>query len=46
MRIRISAALFTLNTVLLWAGTASADGPLTLEARTASSLTVSWIWGG
>ena len=46
MRIRIAAALLTLTTALLWAGMASADSPLTLEARTASSLTVSWSWNG
>ena len=46
MRIRIAAALLTLTTALLWADVASADGPLTLEARTASSLTVSWSWNG
>ena len=46
MRIWITAILLTLTTVLLWAGGASAAGPLTLEARTASSLTVSWSWGG
>ena len=46
MRIRIVAALLTLTTSLLWAGLASANGPLTLEGRTASSLTVSWSWNG
>ena len=45
MRIRI-AALLALAAVLLWADGASADGPLTLEGRTASSLTVSWSWSG
>ena len=45
MRIRI-AALLALAAVLLWADGASADGPLTLEARTASSLSVSWSWNG
>ena len=45
MRVRI-AVLLTLAAALLWAGLASADGPLTLEGRTASSLTVSWSWGG
>ena len=46
MPIRIAAALLTLTTVLLWAGGTSAAGPLTLEGRTASSLTVSWSWNG
>ena len=46
MRISIAAALLALAAALLWAGLASADGPLTLEGRTASSLTVSWNWGG
>ncbi len=46
MRIRSVAALLALTVALLWAGGASADGPLTLEGRTASSLTVSWSWGG
>ncbi len=45
MRVRI-AVLLALAAALLWAGLASADGPLTLEGRTASSLTVSWNWGG
>lgn len=45
MLLRITAAvLLTLTAALLWAGSASADGPLTLEARTSSSLTVSWSW--
>ena len=46
MHLRIAAALLTLTTALLWAAEASADGPLTLEERTASSLTVSWSWNG
>ena len=46
MRIRLAVALLTLAAVLLWAGLASADGPLMLEGRTASSLTVSWSWSG
>ena len=46
MRIRLAAILLTLTTALLWAGLASADGPLTLEGRTSSSLTVSWSWNG
>ena len=46
MRIRLAVALLALCAALLWAGLASADGPLTLEGRTASSLTVSWSWGG
>ena len=46
MRIRIAAILLTLTAALLWAGGTSAAGPLTLEGRTASSLTVSWSWGG
>ena len=46
MRIRIAAILLTLTAALLWAGGTSADGPLALEGRTASSLTVSWSWNG
>ena len=46
MRIRLAVALLALCAALLWVGLASADGPLTLEGRTASSLTVSWIWNG
>ena len=46
MRIRIAAILLALTAALLWAGGTSAAGPLTLEGRTASSLTVSWSWGG
>ena len=46
MRIRIAAVLLTLIVALLWVGEALADGPLTLEGRTASSLTVSWSWSG
>ncbi len=46
MRVRLAVALLALSAALLWAGLASADGPLMLEGRTASSLTVSWSWGG
>ena len=46
MRIRIAAILITLAATLLWAGGTSAGGPLILEARTTSSLTVSWNWNG
>ena len=46
MPIRIAAILLVLAAALLWAGGTSADGPLTLEERTASSLTVSWSWNG
>ena len=46
MRIRLAVALLALTAALLWAGLASAEGPLTLEGRTASRLTVSWIWNG
>ena len=42
----LAAILLTLTATLLWADEASADGPLALEGRTASSLTVSWSWSG
>ena len=47
MSLRTAATvLLTLTAALLWAGEASADGPLALERRTASSLTISWSWSG
>ncbi len=47
MSLRTAATvLLTLTAALLWGGEASADGPLTLERRTASSLTISWSWSG
>ena len=47
MSLRTAATvLLTLTAALLWAGEASADGPLALERRTAFSLTISWSWSG
>ena len=46
MRTRLAVALLTLAGALLWTSGTLAEGPLTLEGRTASSLTVSWIWNG
>ena len=46
MRFWNAAILLALAAALLCAGVASADGPLTLEERTASSLAVSWSWSG
>ena len=46
MRFWNAAILLALTAAVLWAGGTSADGPLTLEGRTTSSLTVSWSWNG